>query len=142
MEVTSEVEIGRPRAAVAGFMFDPANDARWTPAVIRCRPLTPGRFRVGSRVERTVKFGGREFTYVYEVTDARGDEFVELKVDEPFPMSIRYDLRENGRATTVRIHTVGRPKGFFRLAAPLMKGKVQKQIEGDLAVLRSLLESA
>lgn len=141
MESSSEIEINRLRPAVAEYMFNPENDAKWTPAVIRCRPLTEGRLRTGSRVERTVRFGGREFTYVYEVTSASGDEFVEMRVQQPFPMAIRYELRDAGDRTVVRIHTRGEPKGFFRLAAPFMKTKVRKQIDGDLAVLKSRLES-
>ncbi|HEV2520307.1 MAG TPA: SRPBCC family protein [Thermoplasmata archaeon] len=140
MQVTCEVRVDRPRAVVAAYMFDPEHDAEWTPAVIRCRPLTEGRLRVGSRVERTVRFGGREFTYVYEVTAAQGDDFVELRVQQPFPMTVRYDLSDSSGGTRVRIWTRGEPKGFFRLAVPLMQGRVRRQIEGDLATLKLRLE--
>ena len=50
-------------------MFDPANDAAWTSGVVTSRPLTEGRLRPGSRVERTTRFLGREFSYVYYVVD-------------------------------------------------------------------------
>lgn len=140
VDVTCEITVDRPRKMVADYMFDPRNDAQWTPAVIHCRPLTEGRLRAGSRVERTVRFGGREFTYVYEVTAAQGDDFVEIRVQQPFPMTVRYDLSDIGDRTQVRIWTKGEPKGFFRLAAPLMKGKVRSQIEGDLAILKARLE--
>ncbi|MCI4318908.1 MAG: SRPBCC family protein [Thermoplasmata archaeon] len=141
VDVECEVLIARTRGDVAAYMFDPDNDGKWTAAVLASRPLTPGRLRTGSRVERTVKFGGREFTYEYSVTGAEGDRFVEMKVDKPFPMHIRYELDEVPGGTRVRIRTSGEPKGFFRLAAPLMKGQVRKSITNDLGQLKAQLET-
>jgi hypothetical protein len=122
-------------------MFDPENDGRWTTGVISCRPLVPGRLRPGSRVERTVRFGGRVFSYEYVVTAAEGDRFVEMQVEKPFPIWIRYELAEESSGTRVRIHTKGDPKGFFRLAAPWMKRSVRKSITSDLANLKSQVEA-
>jgi hypothetical protein len=62
--VEAEVVIRRPRSEVAAFMFHPDNDAAWTTGVVACRPLTPGRLGPGSRVERTVRFLGRRFSYI------------------------------------------------------------------------------
>ena len=42
-DVRVEIVIDKPREAVAAFMFDPANDARWTSGVIAVNPLDPGR---------------------------------------------------------------------------------------------------
>lgn len=141
MDVECETHVSRPRGEVAAYMFDPSNDGQWTTGVISCRPLMMGRLRAGSRVQRTVQFGGREFTYEYEVTSAEGDRFVEMRVEQPFPMWIRYELEEEPTGTRVRIHTKGDPKGFFRLAAPLMKGKVRKSITSDLANLKTRVEA-
>ncbi|MCI4335849.1 MAG: SRPBCC family protein [Thermoplasmata archaeon] len=141
MDVECETHVARPRSQVAGYMFDPANDGRWTTGVVSCRPLVAGRLRAGSRVERTVRFGGREFTYEYAVTAAEGDRFVEMTVEKPFPMWIRYELEDETAGTHVRIRTRGDPKGFFRLAAPLMKGKVRKSISADLGNLKLQVEA-
>jgi len=142
MEIVCETQIGRPRSLVAAYMFDPGNDAKWTAGVISCRPLAEGRLRPGSRVERTVKFGSRVFRYEYKVTAASGDEFVEMDVHQPFPIWIRYELEEGVGGTRARIHTRADPKGFFRLAAPLMNRSVRKNISSDLSNLKAQLESA
>src|SRR5687767_2311850 len=102
-DVRVEVEILRPRGDVAAYMFDPTHDAEWTTGVIAVNPLTPGRLHVGSRVERTVKFLGKKFGYQYEVVEA-GDDFVEMTVEQPFPMRVRYQLDGNGEATRASIH--------------------------------------
>lgn len=105
MEVEGEVVVARPSRPVATYMFAPGNDAQWTTGVVSLRPLTEGRLRTGSRVERTVRVGGREFPYEYSVIAAEADRFVEMTVDKPFPMWIRYELTDVPAGTRVRIHT-------------------------------------
>ena len=140
IDVTTDILIRRPRADVAAFMFDPTNDAIWTTGVVESRPLAAGRLRKGSRVDRISKFMGRQFGYRYEVIDASDDGFVEMRVDEPFPMRIRYELADAGGGTLVRIHARGDATGFFRMAAPVMARMVRKNIGKDLELLKAHLE--
>ena len=123
-------------------MFDPANDLRWTGGITGSRPAQPGRLAEGATVERTARFLGRSFLYSYVVTAAETDTFVELKVDKPFPMLIRYELTDDGDgATLAAIHASGSPGRFFGWATPLMQRQVSRSITGDLERLRSCLES-
>lgn len=142
-DVRVELEILRPRAEVAAFMFDPKNDATWTTGVVDVRPLTSGRLRVGSRVERTSKFLGRQFAYEYEVVEADADRLVTMRVEEPFPMHIRYELTDanDDRGTLAAIHATGDAKGFFRLAVPLLNRMVRRNIRNDLMALKAHLET-
>lgn len=140
IDVTTEVTIRRPRAAVAEFMFEPRNDKVWTKAVVEVKPLTEGPLRAGSMVERTVQFLGRRFAYRYEVLDADGTSFVEMKVDDPFPMHVRYELSDAGDHTVAKIRTHGDATGFFRIAAPFMRGMVRRNITRDLTMLKQHLE--
>jgi hypothetical protein len=141
IDVQTEVLIRRPRAEVAEFMFDPKNDAMWTTGVVECRPLTEGRLRAGSKVERVTKFLGRQFGYTYEVVDADADGFVEMKVEQPFPMQIRYELRDAPEGTLARIRAQGDATGFFRLAAPFMSRMVRRNITNDLETMKEYLEA-
>lgn len=122
-------------------MFEPENDPIWTTGVVSVRPLTEGRLRTGARVERTTRFLGRTFSYVYEVVDAEGDRFVAMTVAQPFPMQIRYELEDSEGATVARIHAKGDAGGFYRLAAPLLDAMVRRNIARDLENLRRHLES-
>ena len=141
IDVQTEVLIRRPRGEVAEFMFDPKNDAIWTTGVVECRPLTDGRLRAGSKVERVTKFLGRQFGYTYEVVDAAADDFVEMKVEQPFPMQIRYELVVAPEGTLARIRAQGDATGFFRLAAPFMSRMVRRNITNDLETLKEYLEA-
>ncbi|HEX2724632.1 MAG TPA: SRPBCC family protein [Beijerinckiaceae bacterium] len=140
IDVEKTVLIRRGRADVAAYMFDPANDAAWTSGVVASRPLTGGLLQAGSRVERTTRFLGREFGYVYYVVDADKDRFVEIRVDKPFPMQARYQLDDATGGTRVRIRARGEAGGFFRLAGPLLALMVGRSIAADLDNLRRELE--
>lgn len=139
-DVRVELPVMRTRADVAAYMFDPENDAHWTSGVIAVNPLTPGRLRVGSRVERTVKFLGKRFAYTYEVVAARDDEFVEMTVTQPFPMHVRYELESiDAHSTLVTIHACGDASGFYRLMSPIMNRMVRRNIRRDLNALARTL---
>lgn len=121
-------------------MFDPKNDAAWTSGVIEAWPKSAGRHVAGSRVERTVRFMGKTFGYEYRVIAADGDRSVEMEVDEPFPMKIRYELEDAGGGTIARIHARGEPSGFFRIGGPIMRAMVRRNIRKDLRNLKELVE--
>ena len=140
IDVTSEVVIHRPRAEVAAFMFDPKNEAIWTTGVVESRPLTDGPLRTGSKVERVSKFLGRQFGYLYEVVDADADHFVEIRVEKPFPMQIRYQLDDVDGGTRASIRCQGEATGFFRVASPFMARMVRRNTTSDLETLREYLE--
>jgi hypothetical protein len=125
-------------------MFDPSNDAAWTTGVIAVNPLTPGRLHAGSRVERTVKFLGKRFSYTYDVVDALDDAYVEMAVSQPFPMQIRYELQAVAPSSTrVAIHARGDASGFYRLMSPILNRMVRRNIRRDLeALARCVARSA
>jgi hypothetical protein len=140
VDVRPVVLIRRPRHDVAAFMFDPGNDLRWTGGITASRPAQPGPLVAGATVERTAKFLGRSFTYGYVVTEHQPDHLVELKVERPFPMLVRYELQDADEGTLVAIHASGTPGGFFGWATPLMARQVRKNITADLERLRACLE--
>lgn len=134
--------IRRPRGDVAAFMFDPVNDLRWTGGILSSVPDRPGPLTTGAVVERTARFLGRTFTYGYVVTRHRPGELVEMKVDRPFPMVVRYELADAPEGTLVVIHATGTPGGFFGWATPLMSRQVRRSITKDLERLRACLETS
>lgn len=140
VDVVTEVVIARPRPEVAAFMFNPRNDALWTTGVVDCRPLTEGPLRTGSRVERVSKMLGRQFAYLVEVTAHAEEAWVEMRVAEPFPMRIRYELEDSPGGTRARIRAQGEATGFFRVATPFLNRMVRRSITNDLENLREYLE--
>jgi hypothetical protein len=142
IDVLSEVLVARPRAEVARFMFDPTNDTRWTEAVIRSRALADGPLRPGVAVERTVRFLGREFVYVFTCLAHEPERSVELDVKKPFPMQVTYSLEDAPGGTKVSIRNRGDASGFFGIASALMAPMVRRNVQKDLERLKAAVESA
>jgi hypothetical protein len=122
-------------------MFDPANDLRWTGGITDSRPAQPGPLVPGATVERTARFLGRTFTYGYVVTAQEPDRLLEMRVDRPFPMLVRYELDDRDGETVAAIRATGSPGRFFGWATPLMRRQVHKSIAADLGRLRDCLEN-
>lgn len=141
IDVCPTVLVRRPRPDVAAFMFDPANDLRWTGGITASKPAQPGPLVRGATVERTAKFLGRTFDYGYVVTQQEPDRMVELKVDRPFPMLVRYELADSLDGTLVAIRATGEPGHYFGWATPLLERQVRKSITADLERLRTCLEA-
>lgn len=142
VDVRPELLIRRKRGEVAAFMFDPTNDLSWTAGITSSRPAQPGPLVRDATVERTARFLGRTFTYGYVVTAHQPDRLVELKVDRPFPMLVRYELEDAADdGTLVAIHAKGEPSRFFGWATPLLARQVRTSIAGDLERLRACLET-
>lgn len=142
VEVAPQVLIRCDRPIVAAYMFNPLNDAEWTRNVMHVRVLTEAPVGRGTRVERVVRFLGRLFGYMYEVVDLQPERSMEMTVDQPFPMRIRYELEDAPDGTLARIRAAGDPGTFFRVAAPLLRIAVRRGIRQDLAALKSRLESS
>jgi hypothetical protein len=105
------------------------------------KPLSPGRLVKGAQVDRVSKFMGRTFGYRYEVVDASGDDYVVMKVEQPFPMQIRYQLDALADGSTrASIHATGDATGFFKVALPLMRAMVKRNITNDLETLKEYVE--
>ena len=50
LDITAEVEIGRPPAEVGAYAMDPANDPTWIGGIREARLITPAPIDAGSRV--------------------------------------------------------------------------------------------
>jgi carbon monoxide dehydrogenase subunit G len=147
IDVTAQVEVGRPRAEVAAFMTDPANDPAWIGGVREVRLETPPPLRAGSRVARVAAFLGRRVEYINEITELDPDRVLDMRsVKAPFPMRVTYSFEDaaaahgDGAATVVRNRVQGDPGGFFALFGPLLAPLVRRSVQRDLERLRDVLE--
>lgn len=95
VDVKPSVLVHRSPTEVAAFMFEPANDLRWTGGITASTTAQPGPLVEGATVERTARFLGRTFTYGYVVTHHEPNRLLELKGDRPSPMTVRYELAEH-----------------------------------------------
>ena len=141
VDVVSEVEIARPRAEVAGFASDPGNATRWYENIEAVEWETPAPLAVGSRLAFQARFLGRRLAYTYEVVALDpGERLVMRTAEGPFPMETTYSWRDAPGGTRMTLRNRGEPRGFGRLAAPLMAPAMRRANRKDLGRLKAILE--
>jgi uncharacterized membrane protein len=141
IDITVETTIGRPSEEVARFAMDPANDPVWIGGISEARMVTDGPLLRGSRVTRVASFLGKRIEYVNEIDElSPGERLVMHSVAGPFPMRITYEFAAREGATVARIRVEGDAGRFFAVATPVVRRKLRRSVEGDLATLKGLLE--
>lgn len=141
VDVRVEQRIARPRAAVAAFAMDPANDPRWIGALSEVATLTDGPLGPGTRVRRVAGFLGRRIEYVNEITELEpGRRLAMRSVQAPFPLRVTYEFEDAPGGTLARIRTGGEPGRYYALAGPLLGTMVRLGVRRDLRKLKAVLE--
>jgi len=142
VDVTTAIDIARPRHVVADYAADPDHAPEWYTNIERISWETEKPLTVGTRLAFVARFLGRTLSYTYEVTDFHPNERLVMATTEgPFPMETTYawsDLPDQRTHMTLRNR--GTPSGFAGFAAPVMAAAMQRANRKDLAALKSLLE--
>jgi Polyketide cyclase / dehydrase and lipid transport len=141
MDVTTEIEIARPRGEVAAYAADPDRAPEWYENIERVEWETPKPLAVGSKVAFAARFLGRTLEYTYEIRALDGEHLVMSTAQGPFPMETTYTWRDTpSGGTHMTLRNRGRPAGFSKLVAPLMAPAARRANRKDLARLKRILE--
>src|SRR5215210_1978767 len=124
VDVQTEVEIERPRHAVAAYAADPDNATTWYENIRSVEWKTDRPLTVGSQVAFVAAFLGRRLAYTYEVTElVPGERLVMRTSQGPFPMETTYTWEElDPGATRMTLRNRGQLGGFSVLVAPFLAG--------------------
>lgn len=143
VDVSTQIDISRPRAAVAAFATDPDNATAWYANIESIGWRTDPPLVVGSRMDFVARFLGRRLAYTYEVTAWEPDARLVMHTDEgPFPMETTYlweDLPDG--ATRMTLRNRGTPSGFAKVAGPVMAAAMRRANRKDLRRLREIVEA-
>jgi uncharacterized membrane protein len=142
VDVTTEIEIDRPRAEVAAFATDPDNATAWYENIKAVDWRSPKPAAVGSRIDFVAQFLGRRLAYTYEVMElVPGERFVMRTAEGPFPMETTYSWEDTpSGGTRMTLRNSGEPSGFSKVASPLMARAMRRENGKDLSRLKSILE--
>ena len=142
VDITTSVEILRPRADVAAYAADPDNATSWYSNITSVVWRTPRPLSVGTELDFTAEFLGRRLAYTYRVLEHLPEErFVMSTAEGPFPMETTYSWSDAADgATRMTLRNRGEPSGFGRIAAPAMAAAMRRANRKDLARLKELLE--
>ena len=142
VDVETEIEIARPRHAVAAYARDPDNATSWYQNIRTVEWETPRPLAVGSRIAFVAEFLGRTLSYTYEIKELAADERLVMSTAQgPFPMETTYTWEDaHEGATRMALRNRGEPAGFKRLAAPLLARAMRRADHKDLRRLKQILE--
>lgn len=144
MEITSSIEIERPASEVFAFVADMSNNTRWQGGQQRCDWTSEPPIGVGSTYDQEAKFLGRAIVSSFEVTEFEADRLIRIvSTAGTMPIDVTRTVEQLGqRRCRVTARVKGDPPGLMRLAGPLMKRLVGRNVDRDYDRLKALLESS
>ena len=144
VDVTTEIDIDRPRSDVAAYAVDPDNATAWYENIDAVDWKSPPPVTVGTQVSFVARFLGRRLEYVYEVVASTpGERFVMRTTQGPFPMETTYVWKDNASGgTRMTLQNRGEPTGLLRMAWPIMASAMRRANRKDLGRLKAILEAS
>ena len=142
VDVLTDIVISRPRELVSAYAADPSHAPEWYVNIKSVEWKTPPPVQIGSRMAFVAHFLGRRLAYTYEVVElVPGERLVMRTAEGPFPMETTYTWEPVGASVTrMTLRNRGEPRGFAKIAAPLMASAMRRANRKDLERLKTLLE--
>jgi uncharacterized membrane protein len=144
VDVTSEIEIERPRPDVAAFAADPENVPEWQESIASVEwKSKKRRWVVGSQVEFVAEVLGRRLVHTYELRElSPGERLVMVTSSGSFPVETTYTWEDTPEGTTrMTLRNRGTPSGISRLFSPFMARAMRRTDRNNLRALKELLEA-
>jgi uncharacterized protein YndB with AHSA1/START domain len=135
-----EAEIRRSPEEVFDYASDPAHEPEWNIRMKRLKKLTDGPAGVGARYRMEFTHGPLAIT---ECVRFEPPSLWEM-VDGSKVISSRFRGRvePNGDGSHLLLRMEIRPRGLLQLALPLVRRRMQRELERDIATIKARLEGA
>ena len=137
------IMIKRPIEEAFAVLANLENDVKWHSAFVETRNTSGGSLGVGARFIVFEGLLGRRTTGTeYEVTEYEPDRVAAWKtVAGPLPLKFRRTFERVDGGTRFAVRYEGKPRGFLKLAWPLITRMVKRQQGGDMRNLKELMEA-
>jgi carbon monoxide dehydrogenase subunit G len=133
--------IDKPIKDVFAFAANPNNMTKWNSAVVSLEQITPGAVGVGTKFKSVGEMVGRRIEGEMQVTAYEPDTKCGYQVNAgPMQVNLTLTFKTVGTGTKISLNAQGNPAGFFKLAEPMMAGRVKSLMEENLARLKAVLE--
>ena len=141
-KVEASVVINRPVDEVFAYMADVRNWSQWNSGMLEGEQTSEGPMGVGTTFRGVNQFMGRRMEWTSEVSEYEPNRKMGQKITSG-PMSIEQSLTFEPVEGGTRFTLVGEGEtgGFFKLAEPIVNRTMQRQMEGNLANLKDILEA-
>ena len=137
------IVIKRPIEEAFAFLANLENDVKWHSAFVEVRNTSGGSNSVGARFLVFEGLLGRRTTGTeYEVTQYEPNRSAAWKtVSGPLHLKFRRTFERVEGGTRFAVRYEGEPRGFLKLAWPLIIRMVKRQQGGDMRKVKELMEA-
>ena len=141
LKIESTAVINRPIEEVFAVLSNAENNPKWSSAFLEVQKTSDGPIGVGTTWQGLGKFLGKQIEVELEETEYEQNRKSAQKSTVPFPVNQQMTFESVDGGTRVNVRFEADPGGFFKLAEPLLAGMVKRNVEGELANLKDLMEA-
>lgn len=139
---SSSTTIKRPVEDVFTVMSNPANDHRWSSAVVEAALTSPGPVGVGTTARYVGKTLGRRFESEWEITEFEPNrKLVARSHGTPVPLRATMTFEPVSGGTLVTVAYEAELSGLYKLGWPLLARFGKGQWQQALPTLKDLMEA-
>jgi len=132
--------VRRPIEEVFAYVGDLRHSAEWQAGLSEVRKVTEGPLRIGTRFAVVRKLLGRRLELISEFVRYEPNTRFTFRFSGSMPGEGSYFFESTPDGTRVTWRVEMRPRGFSRLAEPLVATSLRRQMAANLPVLKELLE--
>jgi carbon monoxide dehydrogenase subunit G len=133
--------IDKPVKDVFAFVTNPNNMPKWNSAVVSMQQITPDPVSMGTKFKSVGEMMGRRIEGEMQVVAFEPDSKYGFQMNAgPVQVNVLLNFKTVGTGTKLSLNAQGNPGGLFKLAEPVMAGRVKSLMEENLARLKSVLE--
>ena len=139
-KIEFSIDVRRPVEEVFAYLTDPTNLPEWQSGALEAS--VQGPLQTGQTITETRKFLGRRIESKLAVEQYEPPrKFAARVTSGPVPFRFEQTTEPEGSGTRVSVLVEGEPGGFFKLAEPLVERALRREIEGNSATLKDILEA-
>ena len=136
------VTVARPPDEAFAWLSNFEKAPLWQSGVVEAHFTSPLPLGVGSTYTQRSRFLGRDIVFNFEIIDYEPNRRVEFRtVSGTFPVHIERWVEPAHEGAVIHALIRGDASGLYKVAAPVLDRMTQRQIEGDYARLKHLLEN-
>jgi uncharacterized protein YndB with AHSA1/START domain len=140
--IEREIVINRPAEEVFDFMADGCNELQYNPHMLRAEQMSAGPVGRGTQFRTEVTNNGRSMEMIYEFTAyERPQRLAACTIKGPIDVQGTETFAPVPGGTRFRWVMEMKPRGVFKLLAPLISRGFGKTLDTLLANIKRLLEA-
>ena len=141
LKIDYSTVINRPVEEVFALLSNVENNPKWSSAFLEVEKTSEGPVGMGTTWRGVGKFLGKRIETEIEQTEYEPNRKSTQKSNSPFPVNQQMTFESVAGGTRLNVKFEAEPGGFFKLAEPLLASMAKRNIEGELANLKDLMDA-